>query len=359
MKVGIFQAPYVRPGRSMREVFDWCVSQAVVADQAGFSEYWVAEHGTVLWEPVPNPEIVIGAAALQTKNIKFGPLAHLLPYHNPASLAVQAAWLSQVLEGRYILGIAPGAYPNDAMLRGISDMSVNRDMMLEAIDIMERVWKSEPFSFEGKFWNAGFPDLPSDGEPIRDLRPWSGRLDVAMTGLSAPSSSLNFAAAHGYLPTSIFISDAVLNQHFSDYQRISAEKGYNMDRSSHRVVRDVVVADTDAAARKLAIEGGVGAAWESYLMPVFKRFGMLEHFLTKPGQSVSDIDLEFLADNVWIVGSPETVREKMDAWCDRLGGAFGTLLIKGHDYMNDPQPWIESMQRLAGEVVPHVGVETV
>jgi alkanesulfonate monooxygenase SsuD/methylene tetrahydromethanopterin reductase-like flavin-dependent oxidoreductase (luciferase family) len=335
------------------------VKQAVVADEAGFSEYWVAEHATVLWEPVPNPEIIIGAAALQTKSIRFGPLGHLLPYHNPASLAVQTAWMSQALEGRYILGIAPGAYPNDAALRGMSDMSTNREMMLEAIDIMERVWKCEPFSFQGKFWNAGFPEIAGEGEPIRDLRPWGGKIEVAMTGLSAPSSTLNFAAAHGYYPSSVFVSDAILKLHFDDYERVSAEHGHNMDRSSHRVVRDVVVADTDSAARKLAIEGGVGAAWEHYLLPVFKRFGMLDHFLTKPGQSIADIDLEFLADNVWIVGSPETVREKMDAWCDRLGGAFGTLLIKGHDYMDDAQPWVESMQRLAGEVIPSIGAETV
>ena len=359
MKVGMFQAPYVRPGRSIKQVLDWCVKQAVVADQAGFSEYWVAEHGTVLWEPVPNPEIIIGAAALQTNNIKFGPLAHLLPYHNPASLAVQAAWLSQALEGRYILGVAPGAYPNDAALRGISDMSINREMMLEAIEIMERVWKSEPFHFEGKFWNAGFPDCAGDGEPIRDLRPWGGKMEVAMTGLSAPSSSLNFAAERGYIPTSIFISDDVLRTHMNDYERISAEHGFGKSRSSHRVVRDVVVADTTAEARKLAIEGGVGAAWENYLMPVFKRFGVLDKFLAHPDHSLSDINLEYLADHIWIVGSPEEVREKMDRWCDRVGGAFGTLLIKGHDYLDDPRPWEESMQRLAREVVPQLGAETV
>lgn len=32
--------------------------------------------------------------------VKLGPLAHLLPYHHPATLAIQTAWMSQGLQGR-------------------------------------------------------------------------------------------------------------------------------------------------------------------------------------------------------------------------------------------------------------------
>ena len=86
MKIGMFQTPFLRPERSAKQVFDWCIRQAVHADRIGFSEYWVGEHATLDWESVPSPELVIAAAASQTSQIKFGPLAHLLPYHNPAML---------------------------------------------------------------------------------------------------------------------------------------------------------------------------------------------------------------------------------------------------------------------------------
>ena len=35
-----------------------------------------------------------------------------------------------------------------------------------------------------------------------------------------------------------------------------------------------------------------------------------------------------------------------------LGGPFGILLIYRHDFIDDPEPWEESMRLLAGEVAP-------
>ena len=349
----MFQTPFLRPERSAAEVFDWCVRQAIVAEDAGFSEYWVGEHATLDWESVPSPELVIAAAARETTRITFGPLAHLLPYHHPATLAIQSAWMSQLLEGRYMLGVATGAYPTDAALRGITDLSVNHRMMLEAIDIMERVWKAEPFHYEGEFWKAGYPEAPK-GKHLRDTRPYGGKMQMAMTGLSAPSQSINFAAAHGYLPASVYAGNPFLRSHFESYAETAKANGFPASRGMHRVVRDVVVADTDKAARKLAIEGGLGRAWAEYIKPTYERFGVLKGLLHDPEMNPAEVDADYLADHVWIVGSPETVSEKLEAWCDDLGGGFGTLLLYSHDYIDDPKPWEESMHRLAREIAPGI-----
>ena len=357
MKIGMFQTPFLRPERTARQVFQWAVQQAIHADRIGFSEYWVGEHGTLDWESIPSPELVIAAAAFQTQQIKFGPLAHLLPYHHPATLAVQTAWLSQVLEGRYMLGVATGAYPTDAALRGITDMGKNHAMMLEAIDIMERVWKNEPFQMEGQFWNAGCP-ASDPAHPLRDIRPWGGEMQMAMTGLSAPSPSITFAGKHGFIPASVYAGNDFLRSHFQTYREEMEKAGRPSDRSAHRVVRDVVVAETDAEARKLAIEGGLGLAWESYIKPTYKRFGVLKGLLHDPSVDPEAVDAEYLAEHVWIVGSVETVRQKLQAWCDDLGGPFGTLLIYSHDYIDNPEPWEHSMKLLAREVAPRIGVST-
>ena len=252
MEVGMFQTPFVRPERTAKQVFDWAIRQAIHADRIGFSEYWVGEHATLNWEGIPSPELVIAAAASQTKRIKLGPLAHLLPYHHPATLAVQTAWLSQILEGRYMLGVATGAYPTDAALRGITDMSKNHAMMLESIRMMEKVWRAEPFHDEGEFWQAGYP-APNPAKPPRDVRPWGGKVPMAMTGLSAPSPSIAFAGEHGFIPASVYAGNAFLRSHFQTYREKMEAGGRKADRSMHRVVRDVIVADTDEAARNLAI----------------------------------------------------------------------------------------------------------
>ena len=353
MEVGMFQTPFLRPERTPKQVFDWAVRQAVHADKIGFSEYWVGEHGTLDWESIPSPELVIAAAAAQTKQIKFGPLAHLLPYHHPATLAVQTAWLSQILEGRYMLGVATGAYPTDAALRGITDMSKNHAMMLEAIDIMERVWAGEEFQLEGQFWNAGYPKVDPTHAP-RDLKPWGGKMQMAMTGLSAPSPSIGFAGTHGFIPASVYAGNDFLRSHFETYATNMKEAGRESDRSVHRVVRDVIVADTDEEARKLAVEGGIGAAWSTYIKPTYERFGVLKGLLHDPSVDPADVDANYLAEHVWIVGSPETVTRKMEAWFDDLGGAFGTLLIYSHDYIDAPEAWEHSMDLLVNEVAPRL-----
>ena len=358
MQIGMFQTPFLRPERTAKQVFEWAVDQAVHADRIGFSEYWVGEHASLSWESIPNPELVIAAAAAQTKQIKLGPLAHLLPYYHPASLAIQTAWMSQILEGRYQLGVATGAYPTDAALRGITDMSGNHAMMLEAIDIMERVWKGEPFHFEGEHWKAGFPQ-EDPKKPFRDMRPWGGKMEMAMTGLSAPSPSIGFAGAHGFIPASVYAGNDFLRNHFAAYEEKMTAAGRKYDRSVHRVVRDVIVADTDAEARALAIDGGIADAWREYIKPTYERFGVLKGLLHDPSVNPDDVDGDYLCEHVWIVGSVETVRQKLNAWMDDLGGAFGTLLIYSHDYIDNPEPWERSMELLVKEVAPHVGTSAM
>lgn len=351
MQVGMFQTPFCPPERTPSEVFDWAVQQAITADQVGFSEYWIGEHITLSWEALPNPELIIAAAARQTTQIKLGPLAHLLPYYHPSTLAAQAAWLSHVLKGRYQMGVAPGAYPTDAQLRGLKDISLNHRMAAESVKIMEMLWKGEPFEYKGEFWNAGLPKGDA-AHPIRDQRPWGGHMPMAMTGLSPNSPSIRLAGQNGWMPASVFSSNSALIDHFNVYAKASASTGRQGDRTVHRVVRDVFIADTDAEAHKLALEGGMGRAWTEYLLPTYHAFGIAEAIVEGTDYSVSDVTPEFLADHFWLVGSPETVREKMEAWIDKLGGGFGTLLIYSYDYIDNPTPWEESMRRLAEEVVP-------
>lgn len=119
-------------------------------------------------------------------------------------------------------------------------------------------------------------------------------------------------------------------------------------------MRDVFIADTDAEARKLALEGGMGRAWQEYLLPTYHAFGIAEAMVEGTDKSVSDVTLEFLADNFWIVGSPETVAEKFEKWMDGLGGGFGTLLLYSYDYIDNPTPWTESMARMAAEIAPRL-----
>ncbi|TCK22041.1 LLM class flavin-dependent oxidoreductase [Pseudonocardia endophytica] len=352
MRAAVFHTPFMPPTRSAKEVFTWAVDRATVADQAGCSEFWIGEHATQSWESIPNPELVIAAAALNTENITLAPGAHLLPYHNPASLAIQIAWLTQILEGRYILGVGAGAYPADGALRGLDDLSANHKMVVESIEIMQKIWAGEPFKHEGTYFTAGFPQ-EDPSHPFRNMLPHDGKVRMGLTGLSQNSPSIRFAGAHGYLPLSVYAGNTFLKTHWSVYSEAAEQNGHKADRDDHHVVRDVFVADTDAEAKKLAKEGGMGKAWAEYLLPVYKQFGIADGLAEGTGVDAADIDLDFLAEHVWICGSPDTVVEKFQAFQEASGG-FGTIMTYDYDYLDDPAPFNESTRLLAQEVAPRV-----
>ena len=68
--------------------------------------------------------------------------------------------------------------------------------------------------------------------------------------------------------------------------------------------------------------------------------------------SDSQATLEYLLDNIWIVGSPETVAKKVAALGDAVGG-LGPPLVIAHEW----QPraaWGHSMTLLSTEVLPRL-----
>ena len=353
MKAAMFQTPFLKPSRSPREVFDWAVEQAIVADQAGFGTYLVGEHALQSWESIPGPDLVIAAAARETQQITLGPMAHILPYHNPTALALQMSWLSHVLEGRYLAGVAMGSFPKDAYMHGIQDMSRNREMTIESLKIMEKIWAGEEFWFEGEFWKAGIPDNDPH-HPNRDVRPYGGNIVVGMTGNSPSSPSITFAGANGFHALSTYSGDEFIRSHWEVYSQAAAENGQTVDKSMHYVLRDVLVADTDAEAKKLATEGGMGEAWMEYLLPVYKMFGLNKGLVVDEAPiDPDDMDIDYLAEHVWIIGSPETVTEKLTKFSHDVGG-FGHIMPYSHDYIDNPQAWNYSQELLAKAVLPKV-----
>ncbi|MFD2138331.1 LLM class flavin-dependent oxidoreductase [Novosphingobium resinovorum] len=161
MQCGIFMTPYNPPHRTARQIFDWALDIARIADEAGYVDFMIGEHYTLGWENIPMPEAVIAACAQTTKNIRFAPMAHLLPYHDPATLAIRIGWLSQVMEGRYFLGVAPGGHHTDAILHGFESISELPPRQLEALHLMERVWE-EALPRKGQVLSGRFPRSRDD-----------------------------------------------------------------------------------------------------------------------------------------------------------------------------------------------------
>jgi len=373
METGLIFHPYMRPGRTAKQTFDWGIQTAVQADSVGIDSMMISEHASQVWENIPNPELIIAAAALQTQNIKFAPMAHILPHQHPAKLATMIGWLSQILEGRYFLGIGAGAYPQASYMHGIKNagqsntatggnetVSLN-DMVRESLSIMEKIWKREPFFYEGKYWDAGYPEEleGADGDEqhkLADFSPWGGVApEIAVTGFSYNSPSIRLAGERNFKPVSIFSGLDALKKHWEVYSEAAIAAGHVPDRSRHAVSQTVFCADTDKEAKRLVMEGPIGYCFQRYLIPTWHRFGMMDGFAKDAGIDPADADLEFLVDNVFIVGSPDTVTEKINALFAATGG-WGTLQVEVHDYYDDPAPWFQSLELISKEVAPKIAL---
>ena len=365
METGLIFHPYMRPGRTARQTFDWGVQSSIACDRIGFTNMLISEHASEVWQNIPNPELIMAAAALQTKRIKFAPMAHILPHQHPAKLAIMIGWLSQILEGRYFLGIGAGAYPPSAYMHGIkngADTVFLNEMVRESLTIMEKMWKREPFFHEGKFWNAGYPeevqsdDLNDEQHKLANFAPWHGEFpEIAVAGFSGNSPSMKLAGERNFKPISIYSGLDALKQHWDIYSEANIKAGYTPDRARHAVTQTVFVADTDKEARRLVIEGPIGYCFNRYLIPIFRRFGMMNGFAKDAGVDPAKADLDFLVDNVFVVGSPDTVVDKLNTLFEKCGG-WGTMQVESHDYYDDPSAWFYSLELIAKEVAPRIAL---
>ncbi len=366
METGLIFHPYMRPGRTARQTFEWGVQSSIACDKAGYDSMMISEHASQIWENIPNPELIMAASALETKNIKFAPMAHILPHHHPTKLAMTVGWLSQILEGRYFMGIGAGAYPLASYMHGIrgEDQETEKlnDRVRESLYIMEKVWAREPFFYEGKYWSAGFPEEEEakteedEQHKLANYSPHGGGFpEFAVTGFSPNSPSMRLAGERNFKPVSIYSGLEALKRHWEIYCEANIAAGFTPDRARHAVSQTVFVADTDAEAKKEVMEGPIGYCFNRYLIPIWARFGMLQNFAKDHGVDPDKADLEFLVDKVFMVGSPDTVVEKINALFEECGG-WGTLQIESHDYYDDPSPWFYSLELAAKEVAPRIKI---
>jgi alkanesulfonate monooxygenase SsuD/methylene tetrahydromethanopterin reductase-like flavin-dependent oxidoreductase (luciferase family) len=354
VQTGLFLMPSHPPERPLRAAYEWDLEVIQWGDQLGFHEAWMGEHFTAPWEPVPAPDLLLAQALTRTENIIVAPGAHLLPFHHPASLALRIAQLDHMAAGRLMLGVGAGSVPTDFPLFGVDAVSgQHRAMMQEAFSIMLRLWTEEgPWSFEGRYWNVAkaeeFLGFRPHMKCFQDPHP-----PIGIAGLSERSGSLRFAGSQGFIPLSLTFSPAYLAGHWDAVEEGAADSGRTADRRTWRIVRDVFVAETDEEALRLAVEGNQGRHWLEGNLPLQRHYDWIKYLKHDPSVPDEDIDLDYLARNLWLVGSPETVAERIRETYEALGG-FGVLLVSTYDYLDQSEAWRRSMELLQTEVMPLV-----
>lgn len=352
MKTGLFYAHQL-PDTTPADGFEWDLQVARWGEEYGFTEAWFSEHFTEGYERWNSPELQIAAVARETSTLRLGTAANLLPYHNPVALAYRLMALDHMTRGRLIVGFGAGAYPTDAQLFGTELPAGNHELMEEAQDLIRRIWRNEgeALRIEGRHFRVDVPALDNPlllGNHWRPYQPGGPR--VAIAGFSPRSSTMRTAGSRGDIPLSIAMTDEYLAGHWEVYAEGARSAGIEPDRSDWRVVRDVIVADTDEEALELACSTPIRRQQEEWVIP-----HNLDRIMTRlpEGTPRESVDGEFVARHRWITGSVDTVVDRLVAEYERCGG-FGTLLLYNYDCHAEPAGFRRHLELMATEVAPRL-----
>ncbi len=174
MKFALFyEIPVARPWTRESEhiAYKNTLEQAILGDRVGFHAFWTVEHHFLEeFSHCSNPEVLYGAVASRTENIRIGYGVRLgpKPYNHPVRSAESAAVLDLLSDGRVDFGTGRSATRLELEGFGIHPDDT-RGMWHEALQHIVGCWTNDEYEFEGEHWSM--PRRRVLPKPIQDPHP--------------------------------------------------------------------------------------------------------------------------------------------------------------------------------------------
>ncbi|MCV2489592.1 LLM class flavin-dependent oxidoreductase [Geodermatophilus sp. YIM 151500] len=242
LPLSVLELATVGSGQSTAEALAATTEVARTADRLGYRRLWVAEHHNMPAVASTNPPVLVAHLAAVTERIRIGSGGVMLPNHAPLVVAEQFALLEALHPGRIDLGIgrAPGTDQHTALALRRDPAALSADdfpqHLLDLLGLLgdERV--------EGGLAERFSATPAAESAPQVVLLGSSG-----FSAQLAGALGLPFAYAH----------------HFGGPHTVAAVGLYRdsfrpspvLDRPCTIVTANVLAAETDAEARRLALPG--------------------------------------------------------------------------------------------------------
>jgi alkanesulfonate monooxygenase SsuD/methylene tetrahydromethanopterin reductase-like flavin-dependent oxidoreductase (luciferase family) len=211
---------------------------------AGFSGYHLAEHHATPLGLAPSPSVFLSAAIQRTKRLRLGPLVYVLPLHHPLRLYEEICMLDALSGGRLMLGVGRGGALLEHQRYGIEPTAASA-MYHEAFAVLMRAFEAEVLDFDGTFYK--FKDYLVALKPLQRPHPplWYGAPNAEAVAWAAPRG-VNVVS----------LGPAARARAISDRYRAEWETLGRPPRKLPMIgiTRHIVVAETDAEARKIAAQ---------------------------------------------------------------------------------------------------------
>lgn len=183
MKLGLHYE-MARPNLDDHLLLQETIDQIVLADRMGFDYVWLVEHHFLTgFSGSASPETILGALSQRTDRIRLGLGVVVLPYHHPIQVAERVATLDHLTNGRVDFGTGR-SQPYELSGMGIDPLE-SRGRWEESLTMVPRIWESDWFQWEGKFWNV--PSRQVRPKPYQNPHPpiWVAALQSATYEIAA------------------------------------------------------------------------------------------------------------------------------------------------------------------------------
>ena len=314
MQLG-FSMGYAPPGTNPLEL----IGLAQEAERLGYGSAWAAEAwGTdavtlLSWLAAVTSKIGLGSAIMQ------------IPARTPAMAAMTAATLDLMSGGRFVLGLGTSG---PQVVEGWHGQPWGKPLTRtrEYVEIVRSVLRRDPLAFDGDEYS-----IVPHGKPLKlMMRPQRKEIPIYLAALSPKNVRLAFEIADGWLP--VFFSPERAREAFEYEPR----EGFEIVPTAHAIVTDDPAAARDFLRPLLALYvGGMGSRKVNFYNRLVVRYGYEEEArriqeLYLEGKQLEAIAAvpDALIDEVALVGPPERIRERLDAW--RESGVT-RLLVSTHD----------------------------
>jgi alkanesulfonate monooxygenase SsuD/methylene tetrahydromethanopterin reductase-like flavin-dependent oxidoreductase (luciferase family) len=244
VKFGLFYQLPCAPGQFEATRYQETLDQIVYAEELGFDAAWLAElHFYRSFSIMPAPLIVATALAQRTKRIRLGTAVNLLPFHHPLRAAEEGATVDILSNGRLDFGVGRGTIA--VHFQGFNvPREESRERFEETLEIIEKAWTAESFSFTGKYYQIS--EVSVVPKPVQRPHP------PIRIAANSPETA-EFAGRKGY---GAFVASPInpLPVKFYDqlliYRRALHEAGHPVEKGDLAAAFPVYTADSRVQVRK-------------------------------------------------------------------------------------------------------------
>ncbi|HEV8713031.1 MAG TPA: LLM class flavin-dependent oxidoreductase [Candidatus Binatia bacterium] len=211
MQFGVFTLFDFFPDRqNERTHYQDTLDLMIYAEKLGFDSAWVGEEHFYSFGICPSPQLFLTALARETTRLRLGTAVSVLSVENPLRKAEDFAMLDIWSGGRVDFGVGKGGYLKH--FEGFHvPMQENRARYEEALEIIQRAWTQERFSYEGTFWQI--PELSLSPRPVQKPHPPIYR------SIGSPEAfAIGGAKGHGALLVPWLTPETVLKKGLEDYR---------------------------------------------------------------------------------------------------------------------------------------------